>query len=146
MSIQRPVQINEFIQTIALVSDEELEEMEAKIVQTIDKLNELVLYMVKEIHTITEKYEKTNSFYTSEDTDFDDDDVTKEFKNDKKLYTDSILENKIVLRNNHQRLELIVEELNKRGLKPKGWPKSLETIGQMCGVPKEAYSEYIDEE
>ena len=143
MSISKPVQISEFKLTIKELSDDEIIHIRTQLINTINKLNELILLMFKEMNVITTNYHKNaSSFRTEESLLNDDDDTTKEYKSDMQLYTESIQENKIVIKNNYQRFAAVEEEIQGRGVQlPSDKPEvlSLELLSSKLQLTNEEY-------
>ncbi|GMM34724.1 hypothetical protein DASC09_020490 [Saccharomycopsis crataegensis] len=143
MSISKPVQISEFKLTIKELSDDEIIHIRTQLINTINKLNESILLMFKEMNVITTNYHKNaSSFRTEESSLNDDDDTTKEYKSDMQLYTESIQENKIVIKNNYQRFAAVEEEIQGRGVQlPSDKPEvlSLESLSSKLRLTNEEY-------
>lgn len=101
----RPININEFQLAIKDLSDDNLMSVKDQLMNSVSKL--LDTNSILETEIVSTKEQIAN---------LKESDSHQELKDELQLYTESIEENQIVIRNQRERLRALNEELNKRGL------------------------------
>lgn len=127
-AIKRPVQIEEFIVTLREVQDSELYSIKSILNKSISKLYKTNNKLTKLINK-----EELNS-----ESDESDDELNEIDTNDEQLFKEIVAENEIVVKNQHERVEAIDNELTHRGLpvQENGGTKSAKTSSQAIGDEK----------
>lgn len=101
----RPININEFQLAIKDLSDDNLMSVKDQLMNSVSKL--LDTNSILETEIVSTKEQIAN---------LKESDSHQELKDELQLYTESIEENQIVIRNQRERLRSLNEELNRRGL------------------------------
>lgn len=105
-STQKPISIGDFRAALPDLPDDALLGLEQQLKLSLEKLRETNDTLEKEISEIKQTQENITEASQRE-----------ELKNDTIIYQEAVQENRVVIENQQQRLELVEETLRKRGLK-----------------------------